>query len=700
MARMLDDARLVTVLGPGGVGKTRVALAAAAGAVDGYPDGVWIVELSGLRDPALLANTVASALGLIEQDIRPPLDTLLAFLRDRRMLLIFDTCEHIVDACADLVAKILAAAPAVSVLATSRQPLDAEGEHTYQVAPLPVPDTGDAGLDGTGPGDRGPGGTGPGGTGPAGAGPGIGDAVELFTLRASAVTGGFGVTDRNWADVSRICRRLDGIPLAIELAAVRLRTMKLPDLARRLDQTFMILAREGHGPLDRHETLNAAIEWSHHLCTGAERRLWARLSVFAGTFDIRAVEETCAETELEREEVVAALIGLVDKSVVLRHPADDSRYLLLDTLREFGAGQLAASGEVTACRDRHLARYLRVARYFGAHFTDDDQLARFHALRWDHANIRAALEWALGIHHRAFRTVEGAELATALYGYWQISGQLREGDYWLSKVLDQFPGPSAQRAKALVNRGFVRSFEGHLAEALADCGEGTDLALALGERGIAARGYLHLTLTLTFTGEHEQAAAAGAAARRMLTECGDRPGLLMLAPQLAHLNQLAGDLDRALRMCEWGLEMLGPGSGEHWVQSYVYTVAGLTLFRMPGRQADCAVMVRKGLLAKQELGDLIGIAYALEVLAWLAARTGECDRAAWLFGAADPLWQRCGSRFSGTAIMEESHQKAVQAAWSALGPDRYADLHAQGTTHAKEQLASLSPGHPLAIRIP
>jgi predicted ATPase len=679
IARMLDGARLVTVLGPGGVGKTRIALAAAATAVDSYPDGVWIVELSGLRDSALLAHTVATALGLVEQDIRPQLDTLLAYLRERRTLLILDTCEHIVDACADLAAKVLAAAPDVRILATSRQPLDVDGEHTYQVPPLPVPAAGG---------------------GDSGSGGGGGDAVELFALRASAVTGEFGVTERNRADITRICRRLDGIPLAIELAAVRLRTMKLADLARRLDQTFMILAREGQGPLARHETLNAAIEWSHHLCTDAERRLWARLSVFAGTFDIHAVEEVCAETELEREEVVAALIGLVDKSVVLRHPADDSRYQLLDTLREFGAARLEAAGDRTACRDRHLARYLKVARYFGAHFTDDDQMARFHALRWDHANIRAALEWALGSNHRSFREEEGSELVTALYGYWQISGQLREGDYWLSKALDRFPGPTRQRAKALVNRGFLRSFAGHLPGALADCREGTDLALALGEREIAARGYLHLTLALTFTGEHEEAAAAGATARRMLTECGDRPGLLMLAPQLGHLYQLAGDLDRALGMCEWGLEMLGPGSGEHWVQSYVYTVAGLALFWIPGRAADCGVMLRKGLLAKQELGDLIGIAYALDVLAWLAAQAGECDRAAWMFGAADPLWQRCASRFGGTAIMEEAHQKAVQTAWSALGPDRYADLHAQGAAHAKQQLAALSAGRPLAIRLP
>lgn len=680
IGRLLEDARLVTVLGPGGVGKTRVALAAAAGAVGKYPDGVWIVELSGLRDPALLPNTVASVLGVTEQSTRSQLDTLLDYLRGRRMLLIFDTCEHIVDACADLAARILSAAPAVTILATSRQPLDTDGEHTYKVPPLPVPDPDDTAVRGSRPGD--------------------GDAIELFALRAAAVVAGFGVTDGNWADVTRICRRLDGIPLAIELAAVRLRTMDLPDLAQRLDQTFMILTSDGSVPLPRHETLRAAIEWSHRLCTDAERRLWARLSVFAGTFDIDAVEEVCAETELERGEVVRALVGLVDKSVVLRHPADDSRYLLLDTLREFGAEQLEASGEAAACRDRHLARYVQLARYFGAHFTDDDQMERYHALRWDHANIRAALEWALDSPRRSFGKREGAELATSLYGYWQISGLLREGGYWLGKVLDRFPGPTPQRAKALVNRGFLRSFQGHLAEALADCRDGIDLALSLGETAIAARGYQHLNLTLAFTGEHAEAEAAGETARQLLTECDDRPGLRMLAAQLGHLHQLAGNLDRSLRTCERGLEMLGPGSGETWLQSYLYTVAGFAMFRMPGREADCEAVLRKGLALKQELGDLIGIAYVLETLAWLAARTGECERAAWMFGAADPLWQRGGTRLSGTAIMEEFHQQAVQAARSALGAGRFAELHAEGAGHAKEQLGALAGGHPLAIRIP
>ena len=309
ISTLLERCRLVTVVGPGGVGKTRVALVAAAQAVDTYPDGVWIVELSGLRDPELLVNTVGGVLGLPEQDARPKLDAVLGYLRDRQLLMILDTCEHMLDASATLIQAVLREAPGVTFLATSRQPLDTAGEHIFQIQPLPVPDSDAAVLF-------------------------DGDAVELFALRAAVAVPDFTLTAANSGDVIRLCRRLDGIPLALELAAVQLRALPLPELTRRLDHRFGVLTGGRPGAVPRHETLRTAIEWSHELCSLAERRLWARLSVFAGTFSLAAAEEVCAEVELERSEVVNALIGLVDKSVVLR---EGERYRMLDTLREFGA---------------------------------------------------------------------------------------------------------------------------------------------------------------------------------------------------------------------------------------------------------------------------------------------------------------------------------------------------------------------------
>ena len=679
LAGLLKESRLVTVAGPGGVGKTRLARAAAAEAAGHHPDGTWIIELSELRDPELLPDTVARVLQLPGHATRTQLGTLLDYLADRGVLLVLDTCEHLVDACAGFADEILRAAPAVTILATSRQPLNMPGEHVYTVLPLPVPATEE-------PPPPGP---------PAGSG----DAIELFALRAAAAVSGFQVTAGNRADAIRLCRRLDGIPLAIELAAVRLRTMPLPDLVRRLDQTFQVLTGDGRVALERHETLRAAIDWSYRLCSPCERRLWARLSVFAGTFDIEAIEEICAETELERDEVVAALVGLFDKSVVLRDPGDGGRYRLLDTLREFGAERLAEAGEVTACRDRHLARYLRMARYFGEHFTDDDQMRRYHELLREHANIRATLEHGLLEESPGRRAAHGAELASSLYGYWQISGMLREGAYWLTKVLDRFPAPSPERARALVTRGFLRSFQGQIAEALDDCRAGTAMALDLGEDAISARGYQHLNLTLAFSGMHSEAARAGEEARWRLAKCGDRPGQLMLMPQLGHLQHLSGDPDGAIEICARGLEMFGEASTERWVRSYLHNISGYALFLLPGRETECEAMVAKALAAKQELGDLIGTAYALETLGCLAARTGDWERTAWLFGAAGPLWEYSDKRFSGTVIMERSHQEAEGAALAALGDGRYAAIGAEGARHAREQIAVAADGGTLAISV-
>ena len=683
LAAVLAESRLVTIVGPGGVGKTRVALAAAAQAATSYRDGPWIVELSGLRDPALLPNTVASVLGLPEQDSRSALAALLEYLRERELLLILDTCEHVLDACASLAQAVLADAPDVTVLATSRQQLDTSGEHIFTVGPLPVPEADSPALALAGRAAS-------------------GDAVELFALRAAAAAPGFAVTTDNVADVIRLCRRLDGIPLAIELAAMPLRTLPLAELVERLDHRFALLSTGRPGALPRHKTLRTAIEWSYELCSAAERRLWARLSVFAGRFSLDAAEEVCAEVSLERPDVVSALIGLVDKSVVLR---EGEQYRMLDTLREFGAERLADSGELASCRSRHIARYRAMAAYFGVHFADADQMDRYRELQQVHPNLRAAMEYALEPagepHHGPLDAAAGADIACSLYGYWQISCLLGEGTYWLTKVLDRFPSAGPQRARALVNRGFLRSFQGNVDDTLADCEAGTAMALAIGDDAIAARGFQHMMLTLTFLGRHEEAAKVSDEARSRLRACGDVAGELMLLAQLAHLHQLAGRPAESVAVCDEGLALLGAGSGERWVTAYLHAVCGFALFQMPGREADCDAVLRKALHWKQELGDVIGIAYALDVLGWLSAKTGSPGQAAWLLGAAEPLWERGGSvRFSGTAIMEEFHQQAAATAREALGAAEYDAQHAAGTSYVRRRLDEHAGGGPLRLEVP
>lgn len=661
---LLATSRMVTVTGPAGVGKTRTSLRAAAAEADRFPDGIWLADLGDISDPALLTDTVAEALGLSGAD----LTAVLRSLRNRRLLLVLDTCEHMVDACATFADTVLRAAPDVTLLATSRQPLDAQGEHAFPLPPLTVEP----------------------------------DAADLFALRAAAVVPGFTVTPRNQADVIRLCNRLDGIPLAIELAAVRLRALPLAELASQLDAGIRLLTVNRRGTSPRHQTLRAAVEWSYRLCTPAERALWERVSVFAGTFDVSAAEDVCADDVLPRDQVVPALVGLVDKSVVLRDGADPSRYRLLAALREFGADRLEAPER---CLDRLTARSLAIARDFDERFRPGqrprrrktghdaagaDQAGAVRGLHAEYENIRAALGYALGPDKPTggpARWRLGTELATRLSCYWQVSGQLDEGRQWLGKAADLFPGPTGERARALGERGRLATFQGDLAQAVADIEESIRLAEAAGKGAAVAYGYLYLNLALTFAGRYEEAEVAAGTARRRLAARGDRAGIIGLEAQLAHLNQLTGNTEAAVERCDRGLALLsalGGGDraadGERWVSGYLHLISGIALAKRPGREYASVRALCRALIAKHELGDIVGAAYAVEALAWLAARRGQYERTAWLLAAADQLWDRAGRRLSGAALLEESRQEAAKAARKALGERRFTAAYAHGAT--------------------
>jgi non-specific serine/threonine protein kinase len=682
---LLRDNRLVTLVGPGGVGKTRVARRAADQVSTGYRDGVWEVPLSALRDPELLPHTVAGRLGLPEQSRGSQLDALLTHLRDRRLLLILDTCEHIIDAAAIFAEKIVTEAPAVTVLVTSREPLDVTGESCYTLPALGLPD------------DDSP-------------GPGATDAIELFALRAAAVVPGFAVTDENRADVVRLCTRLDGMPLAIELAAVRLRAMPLNELAdrldKRIDRGIALLTGGGADGDGRHRTLRDAIGWSYDLCTPAERALWARLSVFAGSFGVDAVEEVCASGELSHGQIFDTIVRLVDKSVITRDDAaspedggQPTRYKMLDTIREYGAEQLAASGTAAGVRNRFIARYLSMARYFDQHVVDDDQLDRLRELRREHANLRAALEYTLdATESESSRYRDGAELAIALYGYWHMSALLREGKYWLGKVLDRFPDPwSPERGWALAVRGYLGAMQGEASEAVADATAGTEIGLRRGDRKLVARGYTYLTLALTIADRYEEAREAGARAEQPLQALNDRAGLRILDVHLAHVANLSGDLPGALHHARQVTGRFGEASGteineikERWAQGWAYAIAAMALFWDPNRDEETARTVGKALLAKHELYDVMGMAYCLEIHGWLANRANRHRRAAWLLGAADPLWERAGGRLGGTAALLQAHEEAMGQTRAGLGGKRFDSMFAEARRHPLDQMVAFA----------
>jgi predicted ATPase/DNA-binding CsgD family transcriptional regulator len=645
---LLRGARLVTVCGPGGVGKTRAALRAVAAAAQRFDDGVCLVELSGLRDADLLPDTVAACLGLPRTDSRSRLDAILDFLRDRRLLLILDTCEHLLDACAMFADVVLRSTAGLTVLATSRQPLDVPGEHTCAIAPLPA-----------------------------------GSAIELFAQCAATVVPGFAITGANRAAAEAVCARVDGVPLAIELAAVRLRALSLEQLAAGLEDRFRLLTGGRRATLPHHQTLQAATEWSYDLCTPAEQLLWARLSVFAGTFDVAAVEQVCGGDPLEAADLLATLIGLVDKSVVLR--VDGEGYRLLDTIREFGAGKLAATGSAGTLRDRHIARYTAMASYWGDHLIDDGQLPRYRELRREHPNLRAALDYALA----ADRDLDAARLASSLWVYWQLTGGMREGRYWLAKVRDRLTTPSSERAWVLVAEGFLASSQGETDAGLALMEQGVAVAAAAGDRVAGARGRVYLNLALTLAGRYAEAAAAGFTAAELTLAADDLATLIMLDFQVAYLCMESGDVDAGIARARQGLARFAPGSSELWGHGHLYQLLGFGHF-LRGEHAEAAGALADGLVLQTELGDLEGIGYALEGLALLAATNGRWVRAAWLHGAADPLWALLGTRLGGDVRLQVLRDGTEQMIRDGLGEEAFGAVRGRGAGYPRAELVRLA----------
>ncbi|MGH3291533.1 MAG: helix-turn-helix transcriptional regulator [Trebonia sp.] len=675
LAGLLASARLVTVTGPGGVGKTRLALRAATSAVPA--DGNCLVELSGLTDPELLPDTVALRLGLQHATAASRLDVVLDELRGRKLLLILDTCEHLTTACARFVKAVLRETSHVKVLTTSRQPLHVPGEEVLRLGPLPVPSTDSCAADNAG----------------------AGDAVELFAQRAAAAVSGFRLTEPELPDVIRLCRRLDGIPLAIELAAVRVRALPVAELAARIDAGLAVGTGTRRGTISRHQTLHAAIDWSYGLCTNEEKAAWRRLSVFAGTFDLAFARDviaasTAAGEDLPPERAEEVLGGLVDKSVVL--PAGAGRYRLLDSVREYGAERLAEAGEDTACHDRHLTQYLSLTRDFSRRLVTDDQQDRLSQLRAEHANIRGALEYGLTEACQqadpdpdavATRARAAAKLAAALFPYWVMSGSIREGMRWQDKVLDRFCDLSPERASALANLSLLGTAVG-VAEAVGQANEAIAMAARVGDDRTHARGYLALQFALTTAGRHHEALEVAKQARWRFESLGADHALRTLDLQLAFTHVHARNPDAALEHAQRLMRGLAPG--ERWLRGNGHATSALAYYQQPGRQIECENAANAAVRETQEIGYLVGEAYAIEVLAWLAADAGRCQRAAWLLGAAQGLWDRTGGRLSGSAVLEGYHGRSAALAAGTLGNAKYAELHAAGAARPIAQIAALA----------
>ncbi|MEU5181015.1 LuxR C-terminal-related transcriptional regulator [Streptomyces longwoodensis] len=650
---LLARARLVTLTGPGGVGKTRLAGRIAARVARAFPDGVRFVHLSGLHDPALVPLAAADALGLHDRSERPALDALVERVRDRRLLLVVDNCEHLPAACADLAGALLRGTTGVRVLATSRHRLGLTEEHLMDVRPLAVPDPdGDLGDAAGHP------------------------ALALFADRAAAVVPGFRLTPANRASVARLCRRLDGLPLAIELAAVRLRVLGIEQLLDRLDDRYRLLSAGSPAVLPRHRTLRAAVDWSHDLCTPQEQTVWARLSVLAGSFDLETAEAVGGDGEAPPGDVLEAVAGLVDKSVLCREAGPDGvRYRLLDTLRDYGLERLRARpGEERAARDRQRDWMQRRADACERAWFGPGQSAVVARLRADRDNLRAALDHSLGTPGEEPAALR---LAGTLWFHWHACGAPREGRYWLDRALDANPGPTPERARALWASGLLAGCPEDLTRGRRRAEEARDLARALGDEAEAAHAEYVVGVTRLFAGDVRGALdhfRTGVARGRVPGQHLSMAGLdrVELACALAFL----GEADQAIAVCEETRRTCAE-HGEQWVLSYVERMLALA----HTVRADWARAERHGreaLRLKHALHDVVGIGLTLDLLARVAAGRAEPERAAVLLGVADRVWADVDPDRWGSADLTGPRRDSERYAAGALGRAAYRRAYARG----------------------
>ncbi|MBD0842218.1 helix-turn-helix transcriptional regulator [Streptomyces sp. TRM68416] len=642
----LGRSRLVTLVGPGGVGKSRTALRAAGLAAERFADGVRLVELSALHDPELIPATLAGVLELPEQSGMSPLDAVVEHLRDRRLLVVLDTCEHLVDACAMLCDILLREAAGLSVLATSRQPLDVPGEHCVPIPPLPAE-----------------------------------DAVDLFVQRAAAVTGNGTLTPADRERTLALADRLDGIPLALELAAVRLRAVPLTELVARLDRRFEVLTGGRRTALSRHQTLRTAIGWSHELCTPQERLLWARLSVFAGPFRLSTAEQVCADAELTPEQVVEALIGLVDKSVVQRIGEDGGRYRLLDTIREYGADMLTRTGGADAVRRRHFAFYEELAGRFWDEFVSPAQVRLHRAVGENIADIRAALEYGLAAEDLA---ADALWLASRLMPHWRAAGTLSEGRYWIDKGLDRTPQDCPERAWGLFMTGESGVWTGDLETALERFPQALEVARRAGEGRVELFAEAYLGALSALGGDVEAGLAAFEESRARILATGDLLGIGVVHYEGALLRAVLGDTDGAVDLCRAGLAHL-EGTGDRQLYGSTLAAQGVVL-ALTGRYEESADLLRRGLEAASEIGEVLVAALACLGLAWHAARQERYVRACWLLGYAEHARRLSGDPVTLLPRLLEEQEAVREEVRAALGAEEFERWRERGARMSGRQV--------------
>lgn len=668
---LMSRSRLLTLAGPGGVGKTRLAAELSTRTRKAFRDGVWIVELAALEDASLVASQIAASLRLPDQSNRSPAERLADYVQGRQLLLVLDNCEHLLGEVPALVAKLMDTAPQLRVIATSREPLGIFGEQVYQVPPLSAPTAAD--ID-------------------AGTIESF-ESVRLLVDRAKSVHAGFEVTEGNRQAVAELCRMLDGIPLAIELAASRLRSVSVVQLVERLDHRFEILTGGSRAAIPRQQTLRALVDWSYELCTREEQMLWARLSVFPGGFDVEAAEEVCGFGEINKADVLDLLDHLVAKSLVVAGNVIDHatageqprRYRQLMTFREYGAALLERRGEAADLRRRQRDHYLQKASETVATWCGPGQSIRLAAAHRDHTNILSALEWSATTPGEE---AAGMELSALLRYHWIAGGKLSDGRRWLERMLALATDMTPERGNALWVAAWVALLQGDRGPAEAFLTECRRIAGSLEDPVLAAHADHWQALCEVLGSRIEPAVELfnRAAAVHRLHE--DHASELTARFLLAWAQMYAGRIEDALATCREVLIESGR-HGERWSLAYGYAVMGLCYWHL-GRLDEARTCQISALEIQRDFHDGLCIALVVEQMSWTAASSGQLETAATLLRTAQSVWKGIGTTVSAFGPLETDFTQTTDRIRHGLGESRFQAILDGGQSLSTDQAVELA----------
>lgn len=654
--RILGTARLLTVVGVGGVGKTRLALRVATIVGDGTHgdrvDQVSMVDLATVHDSRLVPSAAADALGIRDESSSLTAGDLAGQLADRAVLIVLDNCEHVVDGCAELADALLHGTTTTVVLATSRQPLGVRGEHVLPVRPLVTPPTED-----------------PPNLGALSGSP----AVALFVDRARAASPEFTLTPDNAADVTAVCRAVDGLPLGLELAAARMRALSPGQLLERLVHRPAILAGATRTAQPRQHSLEALTEWSFRLCSEREQTMWARMSVFNGGFDLDAAERVCSGGGIDADDVADLVIGLVDKSVLLREERDGhTRYRVLEIIRRYGRERLAASDDHDRVHRSHREHMQRIVDDAAANWFGPDDSAWLDRLRLEHPNLRAALE---GCTRSSADAEAGLNLATSFWLMWRAAGWVTEGRRWIDQLVSLAPTRSPLVARALWVDGWLALVQGDHEHAVGLLHRSEDLARDTGDD--VARAFVDL-----FLGQAQTQLGAFDDARRRLLRAlevhrrnGDAAGLALSTFRLAVCHAAAGDADAAVATAETSLQFCRD-RGARWWSGYARWIQAVAYWCRDDRAASLEEATESLVIAWVH-GDELGAGMALEIVAWAGVDTDPA-RATRILGVLNARWPRTGSALAGYGNLIEHHRACLDRAHRLLGAERFSDEYARG----------------------